>query len=82
MSHRYYRITVRGRLTERMAPVFEGFRLEPGPDRTVLSGVCVDSAALFAVLDRVRDLGLDLLAVESAPVSADAAKPTTRQTSA
>ena len=82
MSQRQYRITVRGRLTERLAPVFDGFRLEPGPDRTVLSGVCVDSAALFAVLDRVRDLGLDLLAVESAPVPAGVARPTTRQASA
>ena len=78
MSQRYYRITVRGRLTERMAPAFDGFRLEPGPGGTVLSGVCVDSSALFAVLDRVRDLGLDLLAVDSAPAPAAAVDPTQR----
>jgi len=82
MSERYYRITVRGRLTERMAPVFHGFRLEPHPEGTVLSGVCVDSSALFGVLDRVRDLGLDLLAVESAPVATGAVEPTKRQASA
>jgi hypothetical protein len=82
MSQRHYRITVRGRLTERMAPVFDGFRLEPGPDGTVLSGVCVDSSALFAVLDRIRDLGLDLLAVESVPIPAGAVEPTAPQASA
>jgi hypothetical protein len=82
MSERLYRITVHGRLTERMAPVFDGFRLEPDPEGTVLSGVCVDSSALFGVLDRVRDLGLELLAVESAPVAAGAVEPTERQASA
>jgi len=31
----------------------------------VLSGVCVDSAALFGVLDQLRDLGLELLELHS-----------------
>ena len=82
MSQRYYRITVRGRLTERMGPAFDGVQLEPGPDRTVLSGVCVDSAALFGILDRVRDLGLDLMALESMPVPPDATRPAQRRASA
>jgi len=33
---------------------------------TVLSGVCPDPAALYGVIDRMRDLGLELLGVESA----------------
>ena len=82
MSQRYYRITVRGRLTGRMAPAFDGLQLEPGPGRTVLSGVCVDSSALFGILDRIRDLGLELLAVESMPVPPDAAGPAQRRASA
>ena len=68
MPQRYYRITIRGRLSERFAATFDGLRLEPGPDRTVLAGVCVDSSALYGVLDRVRDLGLELIALESTPV--------------
>ena len=36
---------------------------------TVLSGVCVDASALYGVLDRMRELGLDLLDVESFPVA-------------
>jgi hypothetical protein len=69
MPQRYYRITIQGRLSDRFSAAFDGLRLEPGPNRTVLSGVCVDSSALYGVLDRVRDLGLDLIALESAPVS-------------
>ncbi|MGY1616749.1 hypothetical protein ACI797_08385 [Geodermatophilus sp. SYSU D00691] len=69
MPERYYRITVQGVLTERLAPAFEPLRLA-GVDegRTALSGVCIDPAALYGVLDRIRDLGLELLALESCDV--------------
>jgi hypothetical protein len=69
MPERFYRITIRGVLTERLAAAFEPLSLA-GTDerRTVLSGVCVDSAALYGILDRVRDLDLELLGVESADV--------------
>ena len=69
MPERFYRITVSGILTERLAAAFEPLGLA-GVDegRTALSGVCVDSAALFGILDRIRDLGLELLGVESSDV--------------
>jgi len=66
MPERFYRITVSGILTERLATAFEPLSLagvEEG--RTALSGVCADSAALYGLLDRIRDLGLELLGVES-----------------
>ncbi len=66
MPERFYRITVSGILTQRLAAALEPLGLagiEEG--RTALSGVCIDSAALYGVLDRIRDLGLDLLGVES-----------------
>ncbi|MCV2491947.1 hypothetical protein OF117_21605 [Geodermatophilus sp. YIM 151500] len=69
MAERFYRITVGGVLTDRLAAAFEPLRLagvEEG--RTALSGVCTDSAALYGVLDRIRDLGLELLEVESSDV--------------
>jgi hypothetical protein len=39
--------------------------MEPEHGTTVLSGVCVDGSALFGVLDQIRDLGLELLEVQS-----------------
>ena len=69
MPERFYRITVSGILTERLVAAFEPLGLvgaEAG--RTALSGVCVDSAPLYGGLDRIRDLGLDLLRVESSDI--------------
>jgi hypothetical protein len=69
MPERFYRITVRGVLSERLAAAFEPLTLTGVEDgRTALAGRCVDSAALFGVLDRIRDLGLELLRVESSDV--------------
>jgi len=38
--------------------------LEPGPNQTVLVGDVRDQAHLYGLLDRLRDFGIDLLAVE------------------
>jgi len=65
MAERFYRITVRGVLTDRLAAAFEPLVLVGADGLTVVSGVCADSAALYGVLDRMRDLGLELLGVES-----------------
>src|SRR3954470_3224562 len=46
MAERLYRITVNGVLTARLATAFEPLGLSGGDGCTVLSGVCVDSAAL------------------------------------
>jgi hypothetical protein len=65
-----YRITVRGRLTERLASAFEGMTLEPGRGETGLVGEVADQAHLFGLLDRVRNFGLELVRVEPvAPAS-------------
>jgi hypothetical protein len=52
-------------LGERFATAFGTMRLEPEPGSTVLAGVCVDTSALYGVLERLRDLGLELWEVES-----------------
>lgn len=62
-----YRITVGGRLTHYLGSAFEGFALEPGKDQTVLVGEIRDQAHLYGVLDRVRNLGLELVSVQTAP---------------
>jgi hypothetical protein len=62
-----YRIVLRGRLSERFQTAFEGMALEPGPNQTVLSGEVRDQAQLYGLLDRLRDFGIELLAVEQEP---------------
>ncbi len=62
-----YNIRVKGHLDGRWSEWFDGLtitNLENGV--AVLSGEIVDQAALHGVLNKVRDLGLPLLAVSSA----------------
>lgn len=61
-----YRIVLRGRLSERFETAFEGMALEPGPNRTVLVGEVRDQAQLYGLLDRLRDFGIELVAVQPA----------------
>jgi hypothetical protein len=69
MAERFYRITIRGVLTDRLAAAFEPLSPAGADGTTVLSGSCADSAALYGVLDRMRDLGLELLTVESSDLA-------------
>ena len=61
-----YRIVLRGRLSERFESAFEGMSLESGPNQTVLVGEVRDQAQLYGLLDRLRDFGIELIAVEQA----------------
>ncbi len=61
-----YRIVLRGRLSERFESAFEGMALEAGPNQTVLVGEIRDQAQLYGLLDRLRDFGIELVAVEPA----------------
>ena len=66
MSQRF-RITVRGRLSERFAARFTGLDREGGGDRdTVLVGDFRDPTQLDALLGRIADCGLELVGVEEA----------------
>ncbi len=59
-----YEIRLQGYLDEQWTEWFEGLTVRhAGDDTTVLSGPVADQAALFGLLERVRDLGLPLLAV-------------------
>ncbi len=66
MGSSRYRIVLRGRLSERFESAFEGMVLEGGPNQTVLVGEIRDQAQLYGLLDRLRDFGIDLVAVEPA----------------
>ena len=75
MSPSRYRIVLRGRLSERFETAFEGMALEPGPNQTVLVGEVRDQAQLYGLLDRLRDFGIELVAVEPADTGAEHSPP-------
>jgi hypothetical protein len=63
-----YRIRVRGHLDERWFRWLEGLTIALSPDgETIITGAALDQAALHAILDRIRDLGLELVAVQRTP---------------
>ena len=59
-----YEIRVEGQLDPHWSEWFGGLALGHGQDgSTTLIGPIADGAALFGLLDRVRDMGLTLLSV-------------------
>ena len=63
-----YQIKVQGRLDERWAHWFDGMSIaleqaEDGSTVTVLAGSVADQAALYGLINRMRDLGLPLISV-------------------
>ena len=60
-----YRIVVRGRLSARYGSAFEGLELVSRDGETELCGPLVDQAQLYGVLERLRDLGIELVSVNA-----------------
>lgn len=59
-----YSLRVAGHLDQRWSSWFDGLVVSADEDgSTLLTGAVPDQAALHGLLTRVRDLGLDLLAV-------------------
>jgi hypothetical protein len=59
-----YRVVVRGRLSERLGSAFGELELEREAGQTVLSG-SGDRACLETVLDRLHELGLEVVSVNA-----------------
>jgi hypothetical protein len=59
-----YRVTIRGRVSERLLSAFAGMRVEAGDGTTTLVGELKDQAALYGLLNRLRDFGLELVELE------------------
>jgi hypothetical protein len=63
-----YEVRVDGVLDgRRWSEWFEGMRIESQGGETVLSGTLPDQPALHGILDKVRDLGLCIVAVRRLP---------------
>lgn len=60
---RSVRIKVRGRLSGRLAAIFDGMTVVDGVDGTELVGRVSDQAQLHGLLGRIRDLGIELESV-------------------
>jgi hypothetical protein len=62
-----YRIVVRSELSERYSVAFEEMEIETNSGLTVLTGEIMDQPQLYAILDRLSGMGLELLSVQRLP---------------
>lgn len=65
-SHRY-QFHVRGHLDRGRSDWFEGLEITFTNGDTLLTGRIQDQTALYSLLDKMRDLGLELISVEQLP---------------
>jgi len=72
-SRQRYEIVVRGRLSSRYESAFDGTRLVPRNGQTTLRAVLIDQSQLYGLLNRLRDLGIELVSVNLAAETDDAA---------
>jgi hypothetical protein len=59
-----YRLAVRGELDERFAYLFDGMDMERTRGETVLTGHVKDQAQLHGFIERIEELGLELISLE------------------
>jgi hypothetical protein len=72
-SRQRYEIVVRGRLSSRYECAFDGTTLVPRKGQTTLRADLVDQSQLYGLLNRLRDLGIELVSVNPAAGTDDAA---------
>jgi hypothetical protein len=65
MAPRRYRIVVVGELSGRFAPAFDGMTVRCAGGQTAITGMVVDQPQLHGLLDRVGELGLELVSVNA-----------------
>ena len=59
-----YQLVVRGELDERYGYLFEGMEMDRTEGTTVLTGSVRDQAKLHGLIERIEELGLELLSVQ------------------
>ena len=58
-----YELVLRGELGDRFEPLFEGMRIERRTGRTLLTGDVRDQSHLHGLIERIAELGLELVSV-------------------
>jgi hypothetical protein len=59
-------IHIKGQIDEKWSEWFGGLSIsQSDPDETILTGLVTDQAALYGIIARLRDLGLELSSVKS-----------------
>jgi hypothetical protein len=64
MRNATYRLVIDGELDDRFAYLFNGMTLSQVEGTTVLSGQVRDEAQLYGFIERIAELGLELLSVQ------------------
>ena len=72
-----YQLAIRGELDERYGYLFEGMDMERTGGTTVLEGRIRDQAQLYGLIERIEDLGLELLSVQHVGIEHQASYGTT-----
>jgi hypothetical protein len=62
---RSYRLVVRRRVSDRMATAFDGLRVEPSAGETAFVWCFADQTQLYGLIDRLRDLGIELVSLNA-----------------
>jgi hypothetical protein len=57
-------VRIKGILSPRWSEWFEGFNICHKSSETILTGTLPDQPALFGLLTKIRDLGIELISVE------------------
>jgi len=73
-----YQLVVRGELDEKYGYLFDGMQMARVGGTTVIAGRVRDQAALHGLIERIEELGLELLSVQQ---QAGERRPTNRQRS-
>jgi len=60
-----YRLVLRGELGDDFAFLFDGMQMSQDVGITVLTGLITDQARLAGLIDRIQELGLELVSITS-----------------
>ncbi len=60
-----FKIKIKGKLSEQWTEWFDNFEIEFDGENTTLSGLVSDQSALHGILNKIRDLNLKLISVNT-----------------